>query len=172
MKGRVEEILERYENMDSGKLMKIKATEYSIDLKQGRVKIRQRPYKTGPKSREVLEEHIKNQLEAEIIEPEQNNGLSPYYWRKIKMVRWGYALIWGKLTHQKFWTHTCYHAWNFESTESEKRKCSKGWKSYGVTGRSLLTKSTVIRIPSQVTWGRMSTPACPSDLETLQKPST
>lgn len=63
--------------MYTGNIGTIKATEHRIDLKPNTTPIRQIPYQAGPKSREVLEEHIQKQLEANITEPELTDWASP-----------------------------------------------------------------------------------------------
>lgn len=65
------QLLEKYSNMYTGTLGTIKATEHRINVKEGTVTISQRPYREGPKSRDVLKEHIQTQLDTVIIEPDQ-----------------------------------------------------------------------------------------------------
>lgn len=49
IKERVEEMMERYAKMYTGKRGTVKATENVVYLKQDTEKIRQRPYRSGPK---------------------------------------------------------------------------------------------------------------------------
>lgn len=62
------EVLEKHTGMFAGALGKIKATENRRDLYPDTKKISQQPYRTVPKSSEVLEQSIQTQLDAGIVE--------------------------------------------------------------------------------------------------------
>ena len=70
-------MLEKHQTMWNGRLGAIKATFHRIALKPNTRPIHQQPYRAGPKSRAILEEHIQSQLEAGVIEPAQSEWASP-----------------------------------------------------------------------------------------------
>ena len=72
LKARILKMLAPHKDMWSGYLGKIRATEHNIDLKSNTRPLHQHPYRAGPESRKVLEDHINLQLAADVIEPAQS----------------------------------------------------------------------------------------------------
>ena len=66
VKARILNMLAPYKDMWSGDLGKIRATEHNIDLKPDSRPLHQHPYRAGPESRKVLEDHINIQLAADV----------------------------------------------------------------------------------------------------------
>ena len=77
LRDRILGMLEKHQTMWNGRLGAIKATVHRIALKPNTRPIHQQPYRAGPKSRAILEEHIQSQLEAGVIEPAQSEWSSP-----------------------------------------------------------------------------------------------
>ena len=63
--------------MWDGHLREIKANAHRIALKPNSRPIRQQPYRVGPKSREILDQHIQKQLEMGVIERSTSEWESP-----------------------------------------------------------------------------------------------
>ena len=72
LKARILNMLAPHKDMWSGDLRKIRVTEHNIDLKPGTRPLHQHPYRAGPESRKVLEDHINVQLAADVIGPAQS----------------------------------------------------------------------------------------------------
>ena len=65
LKARILDMLAPHKDMWSGDLGKIRATEHHIDHRPDTRTLHQHPYRAGPESRKVLENHINLQLAAE-----------------------------------------------------------------------------------------------------------
>ena len=68
----------------------IKEIEHHIDLVPDAWPQRQQPYRAGPKKRKIIEEHVKELLEAEVMEPAQSLWAAPvvilYQPNKIRFI--------------------------------------------------------------------------------------
>lgn len=65
-------ILEKHQDMLSGQLGTIKGPPHRIDADPGTRPIKQLPYRSGPKRRQLIDEHVDKTLAAEFIEPSQS----------------------------------------------------------------------------------------------------
>ena len=77
LNARILNMLTPQKDMWSGDLGKIRATEHNINLKPNTIPLHQHPYRAGPESHKVLEDHINLQLAADVIEPAQSEWDSP-----------------------------------------------------------------------------------------------
>ena len=77
LKKKIMDMLERHQSMWDGHLGEIKAAARRIALKPNSRPIRQQPYRAGPKSREILDQHIQKQLEMGVIERSTSEWVSP-----------------------------------------------------------------------------------------------
>ena len=74
---RIERLLEPYQDMWSGQLGQLKATEHRIELEPGSKPVHQAPYRAGPLQREMEKKEIDNMLEKGVIEPATTDWASP-----------------------------------------------------------------------------------------------
>ena len=74
LKARILDILASHKDMWSGDLGEIRATEHHIDLRPDTRPLHQHPYRAGPESRKVLEDHMNLQLATDVIEPAQSDA--------------------------------------------------------------------------------------------------
>ena len=70
------DMLEQHQSIWDGHLGEIKATAHRIALKPNSGPIRQQPYRAGPKSREILDQHIQKQLKMGVTERSTIEGAS------------------------------------------------------------------------------------------------
>ena len=74
---RIEGLLEPFEDMWSGRLGSLKATEHRIDLLPGSKPVHQPPYRAGPLQREMERKEIEDMLAKGAIEPATTDWASP-----------------------------------------------------------------------------------------------
>lgn len=72
LRAEITEILFKYEELRIGRLGTIKATNITVDLKQGMHSICQKRYRVGQISREELQENLERQLEAVVVDSAQS----------------------------------------------------------------------------------------------------
>ena len=77
LRSRIIKMLEKHEGLWDGRLGEIKATVHQIALKPNTRPMHQQLFRAWPKSREVLEQHIKQQLEVGVIEPATSEWAIP-----------------------------------------------------------------------------------------------
>jgi len=70
-------LLEKHRALWSGHLGSIKATEHQIELKPGSKPVRLNPFRTGPRTRELIKAQVDRMLELEVMEPSQSEWASP-----------------------------------------------------------------------------------------------
>ena len=68
----VRDLLGPFADMWNGKLCIINVTQHRIELKPGAAPVHAQPYRAGPNARSVEEEHVKNLLDAGVVEPAQS----------------------------------------------------------------------------------------------------
>jgi len=77
LRPRVISLLEKHGALWSGHLGSIKATEHRIELKPGSKPVWLNPYRTGPRTRELIKAQVDRTLKLEVTEPSQSEWASP-----------------------------------------------------------------------------------------------
>lgn len=84
MKGSALAMLRKHYEIRSGLLGRITATEHHISLQPGAHPFNQSPYRKGPGMREETSRHVREQLEAGVIERVNSEWSSPVVYLPMK----------------------------------------------------------------------------------------